>query len=118
MGDRRGFNADGFGIGACGTCWTAFRCEDTDDDLGLARPWLRLTLARVAADNGTELEAALKLPGLIALKGQMVQAEATGVCHSRPTETRSCQMPGRGSGRWRPILPSCAGKRRNGTVNV
>lgn len=37
---------------------------------------LRLTLATVAADNGGELEAALAVLGLIALKGQVVPADA------------------------------------------
>ena len=37
---------------------------------------LRLTLATVAADNGTELEAALEVLGLIALKGKVVTADA------------------------------------------
>ena len=37
---------------------------------------LRLTLATVAADPGGELEAALKVPGLIALKGKVVTADA------------------------------------------
>jgi predicted transposase YbfD/YdcC len=37
---------------------------------------LRLTLARVAADPGGGLEAALEVPGLIALKGKVVTADA------------------------------------------
>ena len=37
---------------------------------------LRLTLATVAADNGGELEAALEVLGLIALKGKVVTADA------------------------------------------
>jgi len=37
---------------------------------------LRLTLATVAADNGGELEAALDVLGLIALKGKVVTADA------------------------------------------
>jgi len=37
---------------------------------------LRLTLATLAADNGGELEAAIKVLGLIALKGKVVTAGA------------------------------------------
>ena len=37
---------------------------------------LRLTLATVAADHGGELEAALEVLGLIALKGKVVTADA------------------------------------------
>lgn len=37
---------------------------------------LRLTLATVAADNSGELEAALEVLGLIALKGKVVTADA------------------------------------------
>lgn len=37
---------------------------------------LRLTLATVAADNGGELEAAIEVLGLIALKGKVVTADA------------------------------------------
>jgi len=37
---------------------------------------LRLTLATVAADHGGELEAAIKVLGLIALKGKVVTADA------------------------------------------
>jgi predicted transposase YbfD/YdcC len=37
---------------------------------------LRLTLATVAADRGDELEAALEVLGLIALKGKVVTADA------------------------------------------
>jgi hypothetical protein len=37
---------------------------------------LRLTLATVAADHGGELEAALDVLGLIALKGKVVTADA------------------------------------------
>ena len=37
---------------------------------------LRLTLATVAADNGGELEAALEVLGLIAIKGKVVTADA------------------------------------------
>jgi len=37
---------------------------------------LRLTLASVTADKGTELEAALEVLGLIALKGKVVTADA------------------------------------------
>lgn len=37
---------------------------------------LRLTLARVAADHGGELEAAFEVLGLIALKGKVVTADA------------------------------------------
>jgi len=37
---------------------------------------LRLTLATAAADNGSELEAAIKVLGLIALKGKIVTADA------------------------------------------
>ena len=37
---------------------------------------LRLTLATVAADNGGELEAALQVLGLIALRGKVVTADA------------------------------------------
>ena len=39
-------------------------------------PAWHLTLARVAADNGAELEAALEVPGLIALKRKVVTADA------------------------------------------
>ncbi len=37
---------------------------------------LRLTLATVAADNGSELDAGLEVLGLIALKGKVVTADA------------------------------------------
>ena len=37
---------------------------------------LRLTLATVAADHGGELAAAIEVPGLIALKGKIVTADA------------------------------------------
>jgi predicted transposase YbfD/YdcC len=37
---------------------------------------LRLTLASVPAEKGAELEAALEVPGLIALKGKVVTADA------------------------------------------
>jgi len=37
---------------------------------------LRLTLASATADKGTELEAALEVLGLIALKGKIVTADA------------------------------------------
>jgi len=37
---------------------------------------LRLTLATVAADDGAELQAALEVPGLIALGGKAVTADA------------------------------------------
>ena len=37
---------------------------------------MRLTLATVAADHGGELEAALEVLGLIALKGKVVTADA------------------------------------------
>lgn len=37
---------------------------------------LRLTLASRAADNGTELDAALEVLGLIALKGKVVTGDA------------------------------------------
>ena len=37
---------------------------------------LRLTLATVAADNFGELEAAIEVLGLIALKGKVVTADA------------------------------------------
>jgi len=71
---------------------------------------LRLTLASVPADRGTELEAAIEALGLIALKGKVVTADAlhcnrrtvaainavaaTGAWRSRPTRTRSCLMHG------------------------
>lgn len=37
---------------------------------------LRLTLATVAADRGTELDAAIEALGLIALKGKVVTGDA------------------------------------------
>ena len=37
---------------------------------------MRLTLATVAADQGSELEAAREVLGLIALKGKVVTADA------------------------------------------
>jgi hypothetical protein len=37
---------------------------------------LRLTLAKATADHGTELDAALKVLGLIVLKGKIVMADA------------------------------------------
>lgn len=39
---------------------------------------LRLMLASCATDNGTEPDAALEAPGLIALKGEVVTGDARG----------------------------------------
>ena len=90
---------------------------------------LRLTLATVAADNGGELEAALEVLGLIALKGKVVTADALH-CNRRTVaainagggdwclavtanQVSSCPMPGRASGRSRPVIRWPARKRRD-----
>ncbi len=55
---------------------------------------LRLTLASVTADRGTELEAALEVLGLIALKGKVVTADALH-CNRRTVAAINAQ-----SGDW------------------
>ncbi|MFT4783420.1 MAG: hypothetical protein ACI9IV_001157 [Paracoccaceae bacterium] len=65
--------------------WRKSRCRSARATMGRARTRmmvpayaarLRLTLATVAADRGDELEAALEVLGLIALKGKVVTADA------------------------------------------
>ena len=80
---------------------------------------LRLTLATVAADTGGELEAALEVPGLIALKGKVVTADALH-CNRRTVaaitqggdyclalkanQASCCPTPAPGSARCRRII--------------
>ena len=90
---------------------------------------LRLTLATVAAGNGTELEAALEVLGLIALKGKVVTADALH-CNRRTVaaitagggdyclalkanQVSACPMPGRVSASRRTTTRWPARKRRD-----
>ena len=89
---------------------------------------LRMTLATVAADHGGELEAALEVLGLIALKGKVVTADALH-CNRRTVaaiaqgggdwclalkanQVSSCPMPGHASARSPPTTPQRGRTRR------
>jgi len=58
---------------------------------------LRLTLASATADKGTELEAALEVLGLIALKGKVVTADALH-CNRRRRSASGVAMVRGGAG--------------------
>ena len=81
---------------------------------------LRLTRACVPAGKGGEREAALDVPGLIALKGKVVTADALqcnrrtvaavnagggdGCLALKANQVSFCRMPGRASARSRPAI--------------
>ena len=81
---------------------------------------LRLARACVPAGKGGEREAALAVPGLIALKGKVVTADALqcnrrtvaavnagggdGCLALKANQVSFCRMPGRASARSRPAI--------------